>query len=136
MQKRRRLKPDAVPTLFDRPGSQQKLFSKACPSGTVRLERYDIMFPNTRKGDTLYGKFQSTQHTVSPECVTIITSKMCDVNFMPTGYIQDLMKETLRRCNEGIIETLPSNTPGHLSSQYERPDKSIAIESHRSRFSL
>ena len=44
------------------------------------------------------------------------------------------MKETLRRCKEGIIEPLPSNTPGPLSSQYEKPDKPTAIKSHKSRF--
>ena len=52
---------------------------------------------------------------------------------MLTEYIKDLMKETLRRCKEGIIETLPSNTPG---SQDEKPDKLTAIKSHKSRFSL
>ena len=46
------------------------------------------------------------------------------------------MKETLRRCKEGIIETLPHNTPAPLSMQYERPDKLTAIKSHKSRFSL
>ena len=56
--------------------------------------------------------------------------------FILTGYIEDLMKETLRRCKEGIIEPLPSDTPGPLSSQYEKPEKQIAIKSHKNRFNL
>lgn len=51
-------------------------------------------------------------------------------------YVEKLMKETFRRCQGGIVEPLPSNVAGPLSSQYDRPDKTAAIKSHRSRFSL
>lgn len=52
-------------------------------------------------------------------------------------YIEMLMSETLRRCSDGIIEELPvDDVPAPLSSQYEKPEKIIAIKSHKSRFSL
>ena len=39
MQKRRRLKDDAIPTLFERPGSQMSHLSDAGPSGTLSRKR-------------------------------------------------------------------------------------------------
>lgn len=39
MQKRRRLKDDAVPTLFERPGPRTSLLSDAGPSGTLSRKR-------------------------------------------------------------------------------------------------
>ena len=70
-------------------------------------------------------------------CVCVLGHGNMTCNtFMLTGYIEDLMKETSKRCREGTIETLPSNTPGPLSSQYEKQDKPTAIKSHKSRFNL
>ena len=94
-------------------------------------------FQSTRKEDTLYARSQSIQLTVSLYNGTIVTVIHCIcISFALTGYIEDLMKETLRQCKEGIIETLPHDTPAPLSMQYERPDKLTAIKSHKSRFSL
>lgn len=46
------------------------------------------------------------------------------------------MKETFERCQQQVVEPLPGNAAGPLSSQYDRPEKTAAIQSHKSRFSL
>ena len=52
-------------------------------------------------------------------------------------YVEKLLKETNKRCNEGIVEEMSEeHTPAPLSSQYEKPVKVDAIKSHRSRFTL
>ena len=53
-----------------------------------------------------------------------------------TGYVIDLIKRTIEMCEKGeSIEEL-SEIPKPLSSQYERPEKSMAIKMHKSRFTL
>ena len=99
-------------------------------------EHYDILFPKYKKGghivrkvtvDPTYGKSFTT--------MTHYSEFIIDNNYL-TGYVDVLMKETIRRCEEGITETLPDDTPAPLSSQYERPDKPIAVKSHKIRFIL
>ena len=47
------------------------------------------------------------------------------------------MEETKRRCKDAVIEEMPEDDiPSHLCSQFEKPVKSDAIKSHRSRFSV
>lgn len=94
-------------------------------------ECYDILYPKYKKGGHIVRKV-----TVNPTYreYIVLSVCVCFIIFLLTGYVDDLVKETLRRCKERVIETLPSNTPGPLSSQYERPDKPTAIKSHKSRF--
>lgn len=52
------------------------------------------------------------------------------------GYIDSLIAETRAVCSEGTPRPSTSETqPKSLSSEYERPEKTSAIVSHKSRFS-
>lgn len=107
-------------------------------------ERYDILFPKYKKGGHIVRKV-TVNPTYSKSSLFLVTGwpaiSLINLNIRfivnsYTGYIDDLKHETIRRCKEVIIETLPQDTPAPLSTQYERPDKLTAIKSHKSRFSL
>ena len=95
-------------------------------------ERYDILYPKYKKGHII------RKVTVNPTYLEyIVLSVWVFYNkllFLLIEYVDDLLKETSGRCKERVIETPPSNTAAPLSSQFERPDKPIAIKSHKSRF--
>ena len=95
-------------------------------------ERYDILYPKFKKGGHIVRKV-----TVNPtyrEYIVLSVWVFHNKLFLLIEYVDDLLKETSRRCKERVIEILPSNTPAPLSSQFERPDKPTAIKSHKSRF--
>ena len=106
-------------------------------------ERFDIIFPKYKKGGHIvrkvsvnptYSKYNYYDMLIlSSRGVSIVYSYNCPF----LEYVEMLMTETMRRCSGGIIEELPSdNIPAPLSTQYERPEKSSAIKSHKSRFNL
>ena len=49
-------------------------------------------------------------------------------------YIEDLFKKTTEICNQGGSH-VREDSPSPLCKDYEKPDKSTAIQQHRSRFS-
>ena len=50
------------------------------------------------------------------------------------GYIEELLRETVKVCEEGSSVELPE-APEPLCSGYERPQKIVAISQHKTRFS-
>ena len=52
-----------------------------------------------------------------------------------TDYLDDLMTETIRQCEEGTPQQSLS-VPEPLCSGYQRPDMAAAVSEHRSRFIL
>ena len=50
------------------------------------------------------------------------------------GYIEELLRETIKISEEGSTVELPE-APEPLCSQYERPEKIVAISQHKIRFS-
>ena len=58
------------------------------------------------------------------------------IHFIPnTDYLDDLMTETTRHCEEGTPQQSLS-VPESLCSGYQRPDMAAAVSEHRSRFNL
>ena len=53
-------------------------------------------------------------------------------------YIDALIEKTKQLCKDGGTrsQTQSSDIPKPLSSQYEKPEKAVAIKSHKSRFNL
>ena len=49
-------------------------------------------------------------------------------------YIEDLFQKTTEICNQGGSH-FREDSPSPLRKDYEKPDKSTAIQQHRSRFS-
>ena len=52
-----------------------------------------------------------------------------------TGYIEELIQETIKQCNTGGVDLQDEQEPKPLCSAFERPDKATAIQQHKSRFS-
>ena len=53
--------------------------------------------------------------------------------YFSTGYVQDLMDELLEVCDAGETSS-PVAVPDFLCSEFERPDKKIAVMHKQSRF--
>ena len=110
-------------------------------------------FPSTRKGAMLFVKLLRMPRMVSLEyttchCFTSSVYVHCcfkwlqylrrlrlHYNTVTTRYVEELMEECIERCKTGQRSTL-SSIPASLCSTYERPDKSIAIQKHKSRFNF
>ena len=90
-------------------------------------------FLSLRKGATLSAKLQWTPHIVSRKWNVDINSLI----YLTTrlGYVDDLLQKTIDMCEVGH-RPLSTEVPDSLCSTYERPEKSLAISSHKSRFSL
>lgn len=98
-------------------------------------ERYDILFPKYKKGGHIVRKV-TVDPTYSKSFIAMTHYTGLTIDYYLTDYIDVLMKETIRRCKDGITEAHYDDTPAPLSSQYERPNKTTAIKSHKSRFCL
>ena len=60
------------------------------------------------------------------------THKLANFHFI--DYIEDLLKKTTEICNQGGSH-VSEDSPSPLCKDYEKHDKSTAIQQHRSRFS-
>ena len=49
-------------------------------------------------------------------------------------YIDDLLKETFEVCKRGGVTEKTSEVPEPLCGSYERPEKSVAVKMHKTRF--
>ena len=54
---------------------------------------------------------------------------------MHTGYIEQLLQETIKQCKKGGGDLSDEEEPKPLCSAFEQPDKATAIQQHKSRFS-
>lgn len=111
--------------------------------------RYDIVFPKYKKGGYVVRKV-TTDPTFSKcyvYCCIALSDYDCYYNNVQlvlllctsthTGYVQDLVSKTVELCKTGCSLTTPApEVPLPLSSQYERPDKAMAVVQHKSRFSF
>ena len=117
--------------------------------------RYDITFPKYKKGgyvvrkvteDATYGKHRLHNMSLHSlfykwcvhcclKCLQYLRRLRLQHNTVTTGYVEELMEECIDRCKTGQRSTL-SSTPASLRSTYERPDKSVAIQRHKSRFNF
>lgn len=53
------------------------------------------------------------------------------------GYVDELMEELMQLCSGGQkLTEVDVSDPPPLASLYHHPDKDVAVEQHRSRFSL
>ena len=57
----------------------------------------------------------------------------CNV-YTTIGYIEELLRETIKISEEGSTVELPE-APEPLCSKYERPKKIVAVSQHKTRFS-
>ena len=65
----------------------------------------------------------------------MIPSLYCVLRVYTTiEYIEELLEETVKVCEEGSTVELP-DAPEPLCSEYERPEKITAISKHKTRFS-
>ena len=98
-------------------------------------ERYDILFPKYKKGGHIVQKV-TLDSTYSKSFIAMTHYTGFTIDYYLTDYVDVLMKETIRRYKDGIMEAHYGDTPAPLSSQYERPDKTTTIKGHKSRFCL
>ena len=54
---------------------------------------------------------------------------------MHTGYIEQLLQETIKQCKKRGGDLSDEEEPKPLCSAFEQPDKATAIQQHKSRFS-
>lgn len=56
---------------------------------------------------------------------------------MHTGYINELLEETTKICSDCSISTIQlSETPEPLCSDFDRPEKGVAVKAHKTRFGI
>ena len=99
-------------------------------------ERFEVLYPKYKKGSHIVRKILAAPtYSMLPLlfCYCTLVTWVQPV----AEYVDKLMEETQRRCKDAVIKELPEDDiPAPLCSQYEKPVKSDAIKSHRSRFSL
>ena len=54
--------------------------------------------------------------------------------YITIGYVEELLGETTKVCEEGSTVAL-LEAPEPLCSEYERPEKIVAVSKHKTRFS-
>ena len=66
-------------------------------------------------------------------------NRLCPLNIILSAhsdYLDELTAETISYCETGTSQERIDDVPEPLCSQYERPEKTFAIQQHRSRFNL
>ena len=94
--------------------------------------RYKIIFPKYKRGGYVVRKVPTDPTYGEPIASTHKLAKFHCFHFI--DYIEDLFKKTTEICNQGGSH-VREDSPSPLCKDYEKPDKSTAIQQHRSRFS-
>ena len=102
-----------------------KLLQKKVKSNTMWFSL------STRKGATLSARLQWTQHIN----YFIWHGYICGLCLLTcVGYVDELLQKAIDLCSVGHRPS-SAEVPESLCSTFERPEKSLAISSHKSRFS-
>ena len=90
-----------------------------------------MVFPKYKKGGYIVRKV-TVEPTYRKTCMCL-WYLIYYINFL--GYVDELVQKTVDLCKAGYRPP-SSEIPESLCSAYERPDKSVAISGHKSRFTL
>ena len=90
--------------------------------------------PSLKRAATLSKRLLLNKHMVSN--LLLFKQILLTLVIIVIDYVEELLKATLDQCAIGSGRTDSKAVPLPLCSDYERPVKSEAVKSHKSRFSL